>query len=127
VKGSPLYMAPEQATGRPLDIRCDLYALGGVAYYLLTGKPPFDGDSAVGVMLAHARDPVDPPSKYHAGIPADLESVVLKCLAKQPDDRYGSAREVEVALATCESAGAWDPARADAWWRTHEPALTGKP
>ena len=70
VKGSPLYMSPEQATGRPLDPRCDLYAMGAVAYQILTGHPPFEGNTAVAVMVAHARDPVTPPSKHRPGLPS---------------------------------------------------------
>src|SRR5262249_57421729 len=78
VAGSPQYMAPEQATGttRP-DARTDLYGLGAVAYFLLTGRAPFAGATAMGVMIAVARDEVEPPSRHRPGLPADLEGVVL--------------------------------------------------
>jgi eukaryotic-like serine/threonine-protein kinase len=117
VSGTPTYMAPEQATGsRDLDVRADVYALGAVAYFTLTGQPPFSGDSSFAVMMAHARDPVPPPSEVRPGIPADLEAVVLKALAKKPADRYPDARAMGRALAACEAAHDWDADRADQWW-----------
>ena len=96
VCGTPQYMAPEQITGdRAIDRRCDLYALGGVAYTLLTGRPPFAGETAAEVMKAHVRDPVVPPSHHRPDIPPDLEQVVLRCLAKDPDGRFQGAEELE--------------------------------
>ncbi len=89
VAGSPLYIAPEQVVhSQPPDRRADIYSLGAVAYFLLTGHPPFKGETAMEVMIAHTRDPVAPPSELHPGVPADLEEVVLRCLAKKPSDRY---------------------------------------
>src|SRR5205823_14248728 len=74
ILGTPLFMSPEQATGgRELDERSDIYSLGAVAYYLLTGRPPFDEGGGIGVLIAHARDPVVPPSLVRGGIPEDLE------------------------------------------------------
>ena len=74
VSGTPLYMAPEQAVGdRSLDARADIYALGAMMYFALTGQPPFTGESAFAVMMAHARDPVVPPSQVRPGVPEDLE------------------------------------------------------
>ena len=70
ILGTPLFMSPEQAMGgRELDERSDIYSLGAVAYYLLTGRPPFDGEGGIAVMIAHARDPVVPPSQVRPGIP----------------------------------------------------------
>ena len=66
------------------DERSDLYALGAVAYFLLTGRPPFDEGNGIGVMMAHARDAVVPPSRDRADVPRELERVVLRCLAKEP-------------------------------------------
>ena len=119
VAGSPQYMAPEQATGdsRP-DARTDLYGLGAVAYFLLTGRPPFNAATAMAVMIAVSRDPVDPPSQYHSGLPADLEGVVLRCLAKSPADRYQDADALDRDLAACAAATEWDFARAAEWWRS---------
>jgi eukaryotic-like serine/threonine-protein kinase len=117
VSGTPSYMAPEQATGRrDLDVRADVYAMGAVAYFALTGQPPFSGESAFAVMMAHARDQVIPPSEIQPGIPADLEAVVLKALEKKPDDRYPDARAMGRALAACEAASTWDADHADRWW-----------
>jgi eukaryotic-like serine/threonine-protein kinase len=121
VSGTPSYMAPEQATGnRDLDVRADVYAMGAVAYFALTGQPPFSGESAFAVMMAHARDQVIPPSEINPGIPADLEAVVLKALEKKPDDRYPDARAMGRALLACEAASTWDADQADRWWAEAE-------
>jgi serine/threonine-protein kinase len=119
ITGSPLYMSPEQASGQRADHRSDIYALGAVAYYLLTGRAPFQGDNALSVMIAHARDAATPPTALRPDIPADLEQVVLRCLAKNPADRYQDAASLERALAGCGcgSAGHWTEDHAAEWWR----------
>jgi serine/threonine-protein kinase len=118
VSGTPQYMAPEQVMRAPgLDHRCDLYALGAVAYFLLTGRPPFEGEGAVRLMMAHARDPVVPPSRHCPGVPEDLERVVLRCLAKDPGERYADAEGLRAALASCAAAGGWDARQAARWWQ----------
>ncbi len=118
ILGTPLFMSPEQAVGRQdLDERSDIYSLGAVAYYLLTCRPPFDRESAVCVMIAHARDPVVPPSRIIAGIPEDLERVVLRCLAKKAADRFPDAASLERTLGECDCAKDWDADSAAAWWR----------
>ena len=94
--------------GRELDERSDIYSLGAVAYYLLTGRPPFEGESGITVMIAHARDPVEPPSRVRPGIPEDLERVVLRCLAKAPAERFPDAESLERALCECACAADWD-------------------
>jgi serine/threonine-protein kinase len=117
VSGTPLFMAPEQAVAdRSLDARADIYALGAMMYFALTGKPPFTGESPFEVMMAHARDPVVPPSQVRPGVPVDLEQVILRCLAKRPEGRFPSVRALAEALAACDSAAGWGPNRADAWW-----------
>jgi eukaryotic-like serine/threonine-protein kinase len=117
VLGTPLYMSPEQATGAPdLDHRTDIYSLGAVAYHVLAGRPPFEGNDGMTVMIAHARDPVAPPSQFRPGIPDDLERVVLRCLAKDADDRFADAECLERALGECGCAGSWDGGRAARWW-----------
>jgi serine/threonine-protein kinase len=122
VCGTPQYMAPEQITGdRAVDQRCDLYALGGVAYTLLTGQPPFEGATTTEVMNAHVRDPVARPSRHRPDIPPDLEEVVLHCLAKDPDGRFQSAEELERVLSACASASEWDARKAADWWAEFEP------
>jgi eukaryotic-like serine/threonine-protein kinase len=96
IMGTPPYMAPEQARGevRALDRRTDVYSLGAVLYELLTGRPPFDGPSNIDVLLKVLGDEPPPPRRLAASVPADLETVVLKCLDKDPERRYGSAREL---------------------------------
>ena len=119
--GSPSYMSPEQATAfSKSDARTDIYSLGAVAYHLLTGRPPFSGPNPLEVIIAHSRDEVMPPSKSRDDIPADLEKVVLRCLAKKPEDRFPDVGELERALADCECAGKWDEQRAAAWWQSVE-------
>ncbi len=117
ITGSPLFMAPEQATGdgEP-DMRSDIYALGAVAYYMLTGRPPFAADNPLKVMIAHASEPVTPPSRFRGDLPHDLETVVLKCLAKKPIDRFQDTSQLSAALAACEVCGKWMREEARRWW-----------
>jgi eukaryotic-like serine/threonine-protein kinase len=128
VSGTPLYMAPEQSVGdRTLDARADIYALGAMMYYALTGQPPFTGENAFAIMMAHGRDPVVPPSQVHPGVPADLERVILICLSKKPEDRYPDVRALDEALAACALAADWDRGKADRWWAGKAPAASTEP
>jgi eukaryotic-like serine/threonine-protein kinase len=121
ITGSPLFMSPEQATGDGTpDARSDIYALGAVAYYLLTGRPPFVSDKPLKVLIAHAHEPVVPPSQLRPEIPADLEQVVLRCLAKPPDERFQDAAALERALAECDDADRWTREQAAQWWQEQE-------
>ncbi|WP_339910690.1 serine/threonine-protein kinase [Symmachiella dynata] len=122
ISGTPLYMSPEQAVGDPaLDGRTDMYALGAVAYYMLTGRPPFEGATPVAVMMAHATKEVEPPTIHREDIPADLQAVVLKCLAKKPADRYSDLSALEQALNDCGAAGDWNAKQAAQWWSEVSP------
>ncbi len=124
VPGTPMFMAPEQAMGdSSLDARADVYALGGMMYFALTGRPPFAGASPVAVMVAHVRDPVVPPSRHCPGLPEGLERVVLRCLAKQPGDRFPTVKALGDDLAACPSAADWGPNRANAWWAVEMEAI----
>jgi serine/threonine-protein kinase len=118
ISGTPMYMSPEQALGRDqLDARADLYALGAIAYHMLSGHPPFQGETPLEVMFAHARQDVTPMSGENGEIPSDLECVVLRCLQKSPASRYTNASELEQALAACSSARDWNAAKAAVWWQ----------
>ncbi len=120
ITGSPLYMSPEQALGddEP-DARSDIYSLGAVAYYVLTGAPPFNGDKPIRIIMAHAKEPLVPPSRVRGDIPSDLEKVVLRCLAKNPSDRFPSVVALRQALAECVAAGGWTSDDAAAWWQAN--------
>lgn len=120
--GSPTYMAPEQVRAdQYVGPASDLYSLGAVGYFLLTGHPPFERSSLLRMIMAHAKEPVLPPSTYRCDIPTDLEQVILRCLAKEPSQRYGSALELRQALKQCRDAGAWSQTDAQDWWITYAP------
>ena len=98
--GTPAYMAPEMAHNRTVDGRADLYSLGCVAYYLLTGHLVFEGDTPLQTILQHLQAPPEPPSRRTTRpIPAELEALILDCLAKRPEDRPASAADVAERLA----------------------------
>jgi len=108
VAGSPLFMSPEQAIGvSEADVRSDIYSLGATAYYLLTGQPPFTGGNVAQVLRAHAEEPVPPLSELQPGVPADMEAVVLRCLEKEPMNRFGDVRQLEEAWTACACSGQW--------------------
>ncbi len=120
ITGSPLYMAPEQALGdSEPDERSDIYSLGAVAYFMLTGRPPFEGDRAIKIILSHAHDAVVPPSRLRADLPLDIEQVILRCLAKNPAERYGSAAALREALGECGQYGGWTSQDAANWWKAN--------
>jgi eukaryotic-like serine/threonine-protein kinase len=98
VIGTAQYLSPEQARGDSVDARSDVYSLGCVLYEILTGEPPFVGDSPVAVAYQHVREPPVPPSGRHEGISPDLDAVVLKALAKNPENRYQTAAEMRADL-----------------------------
>ena len=121
--GTPAYMAPEFASGEPVDGRADLYALGCVAYYLLTGALVFDGQTPVQVILKHLQAvPVPPSARLGLPIPPELEQLVLQCLAKSPADRPAGAADLAEALAGA-GAGEWSQADARRWWQEHGPGI----
>jgi eukaryotic-like serine/threonine-protein kinase len=125
--GSPPYMSPEQAAGRSvLDARSDIYSLGAVAYFVLTGQPPFVRETAMMMLMAHAYDPVVPPQKVRPEIPADLQAVVLRCLEKDPSRRFPDAHSLERALGACAAADQWTEEQAALWWHEHPLITTGE-
>jgi eukaryotic-like serine/threonine-protein kinase len=123
--GTPGYMAPEIALGRTgVDGRSDLYSLGCVAYYLLTGQPVFSGDTPVATMLAHVQEtPVPPSARSEFSIPPALDAVILECLAKDPSARPETATLLGQRLAGAISEDAWTPDAARAWWELHGVSL----
>jgi serine/threonine-protein kinase len=98
VIGTAQYLSPEQARGDSVDARSDVYSLGCVLYEILTGQPPFVGDSPVAVAYQHVREDPVPPSERHQGISPELDAVVLKALAKNPENRYQTAAEMRADL-----------------------------
>jgi len=98
--GTPGYMSPEQARARPVDARTDVFAMGVVLYEMLSGELPFAGESTMDMLMAIARDPHRPLRDRNADVPEALAAIVDKCLAKAPEDRYPSARELAEALET---------------------------
>lgn len=120
ITGSPLFISPEQATGdAEPDARSDIYSLGAMAYFLLTGRPPFLDDKAIKVLMAHAYELPHPLTKYEPSVPADVEQIVLKCLAKKAADRYQTVAELAADLDNCSVAGRWTAADAANWWKTN--------
>jgi serine/threonine-protein kinase len=118
IAGTPAYVSPEQAGGQELlDARSDVYSVGALAYYLLTGKPPFADRSAIKMLAAHLYEQPDAVSRRRPDVSADLEAVVLRCLAKAPADRFQDAAGLESALAECQRGGFWTPKEAEAWWQ----------
>ena len=94
VIGTAAYLSPEQAQGNPVDQRSDVYSLGCVLYEMLGGRPPFSGDTPLSVAYRHVRDDAEPPSRANPDVPAPLDAVVMKALAKNPENRYQTATEL---------------------------------
>ena len=94
VIGTAAYLSPEQAQGNPVDARSDVYSLGCVLHEMLTGKPPFAGDTPLAVAYKHVREAPEPPSAANPDVPADLDAITMKSLAKNPENRYTSATEM---------------------------------
>ncbi len=126
VQGTPAYIAPEQAMGSPIDSRADIYATGCVAYFMLTGKPVFAGDTPMAVVVHHAKTPPPAPSaSSELPIPPALDRLILECLSKSPSDRPQSARALAQRLAEISVPNPWTEERAREWWQTHRPVRSG--
>jgi len=116
VVGTPLYMSPEAIlTPDRIDARADIYGLGCVAYHLVTGAPPFNGQSVV-ELAAHQLHSIPQPPSERTPVPDDLERLILSCLAKDPGDRPQSADVLSRSLGRCRDAATWSESDADAWW-----------
>ena len=127
--GTPLFLSPE-AAHRPdsVSARADVYAVGAVGYFLLTGSPVFMGETVIEICMKHLRETPEPPS-VRSGKPVSpaLESLLLRCLAKAPADRPADAAELLRELEACSVEGKWTHADAAVWWSTHENAGPTKP
>jgi serine/threonine-protein kinase len=121
--GTPAYMAPEIATGSAVaDGRADIYGLGCVAYFLLTGRMVFESTSQMRVLADHVQtQPLPPSQRTEMPIPEDLEAIVLACLEKNPERRPQTAEELASRLSSCSLASAWTSERAERWWQTNLP------
>jgi serine/threonine-protein kinase len=120
ITGTPDFMSPEQAAGQgQIDGRSDLYSVGALAYFLVTGRPPFGDLPPLKMLAAHIHEMPQPPSKHRPDLPVDLESVILCCLKKDPSLRFPDAGSLERALADCATARLWTEERAAQWWQQH--------
>jgi serine/threonine-protein kinase len=125
VIGTPLYLAPEAIRSEDADARSDIYAVGAVAYYLLTGRHVFDGRTLMEICGHHLHTPPEPPSRrLGRPVPADLERWILSCLEKDPARRPRTAAEAAEALEGCRDAEPWTSEKARAWWVGKGRALT---
>jgi serine/threonine-protein kinase len=129
LQGTPAYIAPEQVmNGAGVDSRADIYATGCVAYFLLTGQPVFTGDTPMAVVVKHANSaPPRPSDGSELPIPPALDQLILDCLAKNPDDRPQTARELSRRLAEVDGATSWTEDRARDWWEKHQPTERIRP
>jgi serine/threonine-protein kinase len=130
ITGTPLYLAPEAISSPDtVDARVDIYALGAVAYFLLTGQHVFDAASVIEICSKHMLEqPMAPSERLGTNLPEDLEAIVLACLAKDRDARPASAAALRVLLLACRDATTYDSVAACAWWRERAlPTTRAKP
>ncbi|MGD8869411.1 MAG: serine/threonine-protein kinase, partial [Gemmatimonadales bacterium] len=123
--GTPRYISPETIRGKvPIDGRADLYSLGAVAYFMLTGRPPFDADSSMEVLIDHMQATPTPLSQAsELAIPQELEAAVMRCLEKEPGDRFRSVHEFADVLRSVRFEDPWSQEKARDWWDLHRPEI----
>jgi serine/threonine protein kinase len=128
IVGTPAFMPPEQAQGQQLDGRTDIYALGCVGYYLLSGKPVFQGQSAIQMIMHHIQKA--PPTITELSeqkIPAQLADLLLRCLAKDPADRPADAMSLARELTACDLGAPWNQVHAARWWGANADSFLAPP
>lgn len=123
VIGTPAYLAPELTIGGAVDGRTDLYSLGCVAYFLLTGHLVFTSTSPIRMAVAHATEPPPPPTTHNAEIPKDLEDIIMQCLRKDITQRPSSAIELAHSISTLGLAEQWTQPMREQWWQENLPDL----
>jgi len=124
--GTPAYMAPEVILGEEVDRRADVYSLGCVAYYLLTGRLVFEAETPMKMLMQHVQAPPVPPSeRTELPIPPELDALVLSCLEKDPNKRPQNAEELLADACGCHKCETWGLPQARHWWESHLPDLTG--
>lgn len=123
VTGTPGFMAPEMAMGdTPVDERADIYSLGCVGYWLLTGQHVFEGDTPLSTVVQHIQSkPIPPSQKSELEIPNNLEKIILTCLEKDPNARPQNVWEIDKLLAVCDIEKIWTNQQAKEWWDLHYP------
>src|SRR5262249_47295970 len=99
--------------------RSDIYSLGGVAYFLLTGQMPFVRETPIEMLVAHVYEQATPPSALRPDVPPDLQEVVMRCLQKEPAKRFQDIDSFAMALVRCQCAARWPSDGAAGWWREH--------
>jgi serine/threonine protein kinase len=123
IAGTPQYMSPDAIRSpSTVDARSDLYSLGAVGYFLVTGRHVFEGRTVFEVCSQHLEQAPRPPSE-HVDLPPELETILLRCLAKEPEDRPDTASELRRMLDDCPLDRPWTPADAAAWWNDHASAV----
>jgi eukaryotic-like serine/threonine-protein kinase len=123
VMGTPGYMSPEQATGTA-DVRSDIYSLGAVGYFLLSGQAPFGGRGIQQIVTSLTQEPT-PLRELRPDVPAGLEIVIHRCLRRNPDERFANIQLVDKALTDCACSTAWNSEEASAWWQAAGDTVRG--
>ena len=125
IVGTPEYMSPEQASGIAIDGRSDLFSLGSVMYYLLTGREAFHRENPMKTLMSVVTDPTPKLGESNPFASKELAAILGRCTAKDPGERYATAAELDLALAACPSSALWTDSRSAAWWNEHPDARPG--
>lgn len=125
IAGTPAFLSPEAGEGIKLDSRADIYALGCVGYWLLTGDLVFDRETSMQTVIAHIQEPPPPfAQRTEMNIPERFGNIIMACLEKDPGLRPQTVRELAQMLETCGWEKGWNRERANTWWHAHNPAPT---